>query len=68
MKEIPLKINDTTKSNSNNQPGFYIRNLYENERHKKIIHFNFMKKIPVKMKTQKIKNCEYFVKCPLKVG
>ena len=58
MKEIPLKINDTKKSNSNNQLQFYEKNPIENQRQKNqilIIHFNFTKRIHSKFKDIKEK-------------
>ena len=55
VKEIPLKMNDSKKVNSNNPLKFYKRNLFKNESdqkkkvHQKIeIAFKFTKEIPLK--------------------
>ena len=47
-KEIILKLTAQKKSISHNPLPFYMRNPFKNERHKKIIHFNFIKEIPLK--------------------
>ena len=36
MEEIPLKMKDKKKLNSNQQFQFYMENQFKNERHKKI--------------------------------
>ena len=36
MEEMPIKMNDTKKFNSNQQFQFYMENKFKNERHKKI--------------------------------
>ena len=46
--KITLKINDTKKSNSNNQLKFYIKNPHENERQEKIDPLQFHVRNPYK--------------------